>query len=574
MVKRICRLAFLVLCLGKINLVWAASLTATVTNTSVVEGESIALYLEGIDLTEMPDVSALYPLFDVLDSRTSDQVSIINGARTNKNVWRFELMAKNPGTSVIPSFTANGVATAPIAINVTARGTPGAVPRDNIFFELAVDTAEPWVQGQVVLTVSVFDGSNITSGSLSEPEAPDLQIERLPDIPQQIVERDGVEYRLITRRYAMFPQRSGEITIPPVQLSANIRDIDTHSQRRYSQNRRVTIRSESLTLNVKPRPAESTAAWWLPVSEINLTSEWGGDISASVVGEPLTRTLVLTALGAANTQLPEISVTQVPGLKIYPDAAVLDTEALDGGLVSARQEKWSIIPQQAGRITLPEITIKWWDTTHDAERETVLPAEVIEVAAANGVLPATPQALPEASVATDQAGQAVPLAISAADDASEEAGRTMRPDSGGYWMWLAIIALLGWLSTIFGWWMQRRRPRSTEPDETHVIPVSADALLQQVAKASATGDVRKFRAALLYWAAREWPAKPPVSPAEIGRRLDDHALQSALAQIDAAIYSDKSLSIDMPRINTQLRDAVARRAKPPRGGAADPLPQL
>jgi hypothetical protein len=540
----------------------AASLEATVSSTSVVEGESVALYLEGVDLTEMPDISALYPNFDVLDSRTSEQMSFINGLRSTKNIWRFELMAKSPGNSVIPAFTADGLSTDPIVINVQARGAPGAVPRDDIFFELSVDNAEPWVQGQVVLTISVFDGVDITSGSLTEPESPDLQIERLPDLPQQIVERDGIEYRLITRRYALFPQRSGEIVIAPLQLSANIRDIDTHGQRRYSQNRRVTIRSESLTLKVKARPAESTSAWWLPVAEINLTSEWSGDIDSSVVGEPLTRTLVLTALGATETQLPEISVTSVDGLKIYPDAAQLDAKALDTGLVSARQEKWSIIPQRPGTHTLPAITIKWWDTKHDAERETTLPAEVIEVMAAD-----SSEAPP-----TPPVDSAAPLALTPDGSVSEVADAAVRPDAPGYWMWLALMATSGWLVTLLAWWRQRR-PATVE-SEPAIAPVTADALLQQVGKASKTGDTRQFRSALLHWARRQWPTKPPLQPAEIGRRLGDDALTEALARIDASIYSEQPSSIDMPELYTKLRAAASRHntASPP--AAADPLPQL
>lgn len=93
MVNRICALLAAWLALS-CNVIQAASLEATVSATSVVDGESVALYLEGTDLTETPDVSALYPLFDILDSRTSEQVSIINGARTNKNIWRFEQIGR------------------------------------------------------------------------------------------------------------------------------------------------------------------------------------------------------------------------------------------------------------------------------------------------------------------------------------------------------------------------------------------------------------------------------------------------------------------------------------------------
>lgn len=560
----------LALLLGSGSVSMAASLEATVSAQTVVEGESIALYLEGVDVNEMPDVSALYAQFDVLDSRSSEQHSIINGNRTAKTIWRFELMAKNTGTSIIPAFVADGLSTQPIAVRVQARGTPGAQPRDNIFIELSVDKTEPWVQGQIVLTVKLYDGTGIASGTLSDPEAPDLEVVRLQDNRQQpIVERDGIEYQVITRRYALFPQRSGEFVVPPLQLNANVRDIDRNSQRRYSRPRRITIRSESLTLNVKPKPPQSSAGWWLPVQEINLTSQWSSDIGQGVVGEPLTRTLVLTALGATQTQLPEIPASVIDGIRIYPDTPALESQPLENGVISARQQKWSVIPQRAGTMTLPAITVKWWDTTHDAERETVLPEEQIVVveAAADGLASTQPALTADNAVGSDssEANLSQPQSLASG----------LSPHGGQYWMWIAIVACCGWLATVSAWLLRGRRAgRAGNARPVATLEPAADRLLAELASASQTADPAVFRAALLRWARQYWPQDPPVNPAQIGDRLDSPELAGRLRQLDASMYSASPARFEAAPVFKQLQRSIAAAGKSAPDVVVSPLPQL
>ena len=141
--------------------------------------------------------------------------------------------------------------------------------------------------------------------------------------------------------------------------------------------RRIEIKSDSLSLSVKPRAAASTSSWWLPVKSLQLKHNWSADISNAKTGEPLTLTLDTIATGSTSTQLPEISIPDVPGIKIYGDNPEFGSDLENGSLSSIRRERWSVIPNQSGQLLLPEIEVKWWDTQADVERRAVIPAQQI-----------------------------------------------------------------------------------------------------------------------------------------------------------------------------------------------------
>jgi len=330
--KRVSRalLPFALLLLGSVlgvsNSAVAASLKSEVKKQTVVDGETVLLYIIGDDLRGYPDTSALNRRFDIVGSRRQENQVVDNGVVKSRYTILLELLPKHLGVSDIPPFEADGQRSEKISIEVVARGTPGVVPRDNVFAELSVDNAT-------------------------------MHIEQIPGDAQRLETRDGVEYRVHTWRYAMFPQRSGTYEIPRIKVLANVKDASYGGNLilRNSPTRRITFRSDTTELQVKPRPSQSTSNWWLPVKQLDLQKNWSADLADSKVGEPLTYSVVLTTNGATSTQLPEIALPQVDGLKIYPDVPELASQPGDdfaGGIqwliereqpLSRRRNLWSLV---------------------------------------------------------------------------------------------------------------------------------------------------------------------------------------------------------------------------------------
>lgn len=538
-------------------------LESSVERQTVIDGESVLLYVKGEHLTQLPDVSSLSKEFDVLDSRRSNSQVIEGGAIKSQFLMRFELLPKNLGQTTIPAFEADGITTQPITIDVVERGTPGAVPRDKVFAEVAIDKDNAYVQAQIVMSLHILDDGSLASVDPPLPVIPDVQVERLPGGDQRIEERDGEEYRVHTWRYALFPQKHGTIEIPRLLIPGSVRDPGYGGGliMRSMATRRIQIRTSPVTFEAMPRAAASTADWWLPVQSLQLQHQWSADIANVMVGEPLTLTLAVTTFGATSNQLPEITVPALDGLKIYPDVPELQSQPNDDGLISQRQEKWSVIPQRAGEVSLPAISLKWWDTEADLEREAILPAQTLVVSADPNAAAEPPPVVDSQSIVNPGTQVAVEEPVSA-----ETIGRGPL-----LWKTIALFALSGWLVTAISWAVISFRRSRRKPDHPPA-ELSADQLLRELRKASEGDDRSLFRVHLMNWARHYWPGELFSGPLDIATRLADETLLQELKVFEASLYADNAASADLKKIYRQLRQSLDNVASAP--VAKDLLPSL
>ncbi len=563
--KQLLSMALLVLSLISATVASAAELTATVDRDTVIDGESVVLYIEGSNLQNTPDLTALLQNFDIIHSGQSNSQSVVNGKRSNGFTMRLELKPKNTGAVTIPAFAVSGVTSTPLTIEVVARGTPGVEPRDKVFAEVSVENQNPYVQEQVILFLKVFDDGNVSTGNPVFEGNGDYQVQALPGGREEIVERDGVQYRVQTYRYALFAQKSGDITIDAITIPGSVRDPNYNGNffLRSVPTRRIELKTEPRTLTVKPRAAANTSNWWLPVKALELRHEWSDDIAAAKAGEPLTLTLEMVSAGATSTQLPQIPVPDIPGLKIYVDNPDLRSRADAGNLVSLRREKWSVIPNQSGQVTLPEVVVTWWDTNADLERRAVIPAQVLQVEGPPGTEPA--------SAATDSVGGSIATDDAIADARSNgqsknqiagtsallnstELGETDNPGAAQsknnisqLWFWIAVVSMTAWLATLAAWWWSARSSQAKRKQS--VAPSSNDSeqkAFRRMRSLSKGQDSTAYAGAVLEWAHSRWAKDPVHNLPDVGVRLGSRQLTDEMRQLDQLRFSQQRSSDDRP----------------------------
>jgi len=113
---------------------------------------------------------------------------------------------------------------------------------------------------------------------------------------------------------------------------------------------------------------------------VTLEERWSADPEMATVDQPLTRTLVLRAVGATATQLPLIERPKVQGLSIYAEDPVSAAGQSDNGLISEQRFSWAIIPESAGEKVLPAIAIEWFNTISGQLETVELGATLLRVA--------------------------------------------------------------------------------------------------------------------------------------------------------------------------------------------------
>ena len=224
-------------------------------------------------------------------------------------------------------------------------------------------------------------------------------------------------------------------------------------------------------------------------------------------GESVTRTITLRGTGLQGAQLPPITFEAQDGLRYYPDQpAVTDAESA-AGLVGQRRESAALVANRAGRFTLPEIRIPWWDVAQDTVRYAVLPARDITVAPAASAMASPPATQTKSPGAND-----VPFPL---DPAPKGHSRL--------WQWLTAFFAVLWVATIVLFWRWRPAVQATPPNAPLRNNSEARAF-KQLQAACASDSAAPARDALLHWAQAYLDMPRPIRADELARHLGDDLL--------------------------------------------------
>jgi hypothetical protein len=388
-VKQIFILALLSLTLCNFSAKATTKVVASVDKNPVMINESFILEITADDDVDSDafDSSALLKDFIVGRTSVSSQTSMINFKTSRTTRWSTVLIARNSGSFTIPPFTIDGQQSRPITLEVIENQTQGSQTQD-IFIDNQLSSDSVYVQQQLSYTVKLYFAAELRRGSLTEPKFDGANIQQLGKDEEATEIINGRRYRVITRTYTISPQRSGTFTI-----EAPIFDGEITAQGRRSmfsslgQSKPVSAVGKSLEVNVKAIP-ESYQGLWLPSELLTIHQDWQNDSKVFRVGEPLTRTITITAAGLAHEQLPDIELALPDTIKAYPDQPQLHTRLNQGILFSQQVQSFALVASVPGTYTLPEIRIPWWNTKTNRMQEAILPAETIQVEAGLQTLPA------------------------------------------------------------------------------------------------------------------------------------------------------------------------------------------
>ena len=478
-----------------------------------------------------PDFSPLQKDLDILARSQSTNISMVNGQYRAMTRWTLEVMAKHPGTLTIPAITF-GSETSPVkTITVTEeQESQENSQAKEIFFEVDAHPKNPYVQAEVIYTVRLFRAVNTHNSSLSEPQfqGGKVLVEKLGDDTSFETRREGKRYLVVERKYAIFPQSSGQLGIEPVVFTGKIGTGPRLLLDPFGAKPRVTrARSERITLQVRAIPDSFTGTTWLPANQLQLSDTWTNDPPVFKVGDPITRTLALIAGGLTSAQLPELRPDIPKSFKRYPDQPSLNDKLDPSGVVGIRQEKIALIPAQAGAFVLPEITIPWWNTEQDRMEHTTLPALEVTVAAAaahNPPPPAKVENLPQASKLEIPANTLTPKTESS-------------PSPSQIWIIISTVLAFGWAGTGLIWWLSRRTHKQRALVNTK--KQSTRQALKDIKRACTRNNPSAVKDALLRWSEAQWPQHPPKSLGMLVERCTPE-LQEELEKLNQSLYSQTS----------------------------------
>jgi len=512
------------------NSVYAANITASLDVNPVLVNDTFHLtYTASGSVDDDPDFSPINNDFELLGTRQSSNMSMINGTISRSKKWTLTLLSKKVGTFIIPaiSFGSDRAPEVKVVIkNIVASNS--ATPNQNFMLEMSSSQKTGFVQQQFIISIKLLIAQNINDYQFSNltTSNPDTIILPLGKDQQYKTYRGTKQYIVVEKKYAVFPQKAETLKINPFIAAVTMNK--QSSSRFYDPfNTRTTSKrlySKDINLTVKDIPPQYTATNWLPSASLKIKEEWPQN-NKFIAGEPITRTIIISADDLTSAQLPEINQTTVKGIKQYPDKAELEEKIITTGLSSSRKQKIALIPTQAGRYTLPAIEIQWWNTTTDQIETAHLAQRTFTVLPAvnNGNIPITPFKQPiDTSVTTDASASPLPKTNS-------------QENKSSLWFWISTLFIFLWLATLVLWWRSsvKQKPKKEKRNDT---TTSIKTCLKNIKSACEQNNAQATKKALLVWAKLIFTESQPNNLSDIANYVDE-PLKKKINNLNAYLYS-------------------------------------
>jgi len=350
-------------------------------------------------------VSFQFPGFEKLsgpNSSSSQSVTFANGQTTQSNIfsYSFSLRAQKEGIFTVPAaifvVEGNQVKSNSVQIKVIASqqaGTPQTqqaqsakaqqqtqtFDKNDIFVRASASKTNPYQGEQVIITYKLYVGQSVNGGyrinNATMPTQSGLWSYTLGDPNADNVAKqevlNGKKYAVHEiRKTAVFPQKTGEVTVTPMELDFTANVISQHSSgdpffdrffggRQNAQNYKLDIISNSVKLNVMPLPQKNKPENFSGlVGSLSLSSS----LSRAQLKANDATNLTITINGSGNIQhIDPLDIIFPPDFDVT-EPRVTDNINTKGNTVSgSRIFEYVIIPRNEGTFTIPKATFSFFD---------------------------------------------------------------------------------------------------------------------------------------------------------------------------------------------------------------------
>ncbi len=441
---------------------------------TVVEGEqfrlSYILNKEGKDI-RLPEI----PDFDVLfgpSISTSFSQRTVNGKTTSESsvTYTYILMAKKTGTFTISpasikvdgsNYESNSLQIKVLPPDEASTQEPAAgggrgeerpsgtgtatVSAEDAFIRAIVSKNDPYEQEGFTVTFRLYTTLNVVNfGKIQFPEFEGFMVEEvnLPSNQQLQLERyNGRNYFTADlRKTLLFPQRSGQISIPRGSLEMVF---SVPSGRRVStffgtQEVMVDVKKELITnplsINVKPLPANRPSSYANAVGTFTLKS--GINSTAVKANEAITITWEIS--GTGNMKLirnPEIEFPN--NFEVYDPTVTNSLNVTTNGLTGIRKIEYMAIPRYEGSYTIPAVEFAYFDPAKNRYETLTMPAQNLQIAKGDPGSSTTTSFVNRQDVKVEQ-----DIRFLKTDEPSYLSATTFFVGSLNYWLWYLIPLLL------------------------------------------------------------------------------------------------------------------------------------
>ena len=214
-----------------------------------------------------------------------------------------------------------------------------------------------WVGQQITLNLDLkTTGFSFSDTHFNLPDVGNAFLMQTDSTTIKITQKiDGQDWQILRYPLALFPQQSGKLEVPPI-------DVRFSSSAGYgTTQKRFEFSTEPLELTVKLPPGTNKAELIVTTSSFALEHQWQPASDIVKTGDAFTLVVKRTADDISAMLLPPLPVFTGDGLAAYPQTPEISDKSIRGDLVGERIDKVTWVVEKPGSYKMPGIRFQWWD---------------------------------------------------------------------------------------------------------------------------------------------------------------------------------------------------------------------
>ncbi len=360
-----------------------AGITAEFQPNPVQQGNGVEFILSSDQpFKALPNLAVLQKDFLIGGQQQRQSSEFINGKGSTSYELSFTLFPNKAGDIKVEGLTIGNEAVPPVTLSVQKNAAAPDMGTLDMLVECPTQTIYP--AQKMLCAVTLEDTMGLMDGTITPPQTSAGTWEQV----SAITPINGTQK--IKRYQSLFlftPKESGVIQMPPFSFQGEAKMNTTSPLRarsvidltlvafRSTATRPVAVRSAPFKITVKEKPADYKG-WWLPSPKVTISERY--EIPEKVaVGEPIARTITLTAANMLANDMPIPQVEKTDGFRAFENPAKRE-DTPQGGVVSV---EWTLVPTKAGENTLPQVSVPWFNVSNEKIEKATLPAKTIFVEA-------------------------------------------------------------------------------------------------------------------------------------------------------------------------------------------------
>ena len=294
-------------------------------------------------------------------------ITIINGRQKIQKRYRYKGRFDSVGNFAVgPAYyemnnqlIQSNVVSLRVVKNVSEKRSENVI--EDPFVHISVDKTDVYQGEQILLTIRLCFRKALIRFVLEKFSMPQFNVSPLNDPEQGDFEYAGRLWNAITYRFALYPQKSGNLVVPSLTAVAE-REKEEESSGFFGHFRsffgsdieKIVLQSKPLALKINGLPLDKQ------VDGIGSFSQFSAAVGKMKLEQATGTTFTVTLVGDGDMHAIALDRLQLPeGMKVYESKRTVSVDAQTGQM--SLQKEWILQMLEPGKITIPAQQFSFFD---------------------------------------------------------------------------------------------------------------------------------------------------------------------------------------------------------------------